>query len=183
MATGEHVVPRGSRIGRKLVTGYLPLTALGVLAVVLKVESSHAWSALLAGGIVILMWSGQVAVTNLAILALRYQRRFLARAFAIGVASVLLLPFLALVERQLEWLSIGAPDAARHLQESAAGRCRMATAPRGTRMEEYRYAVEATIRCAPDERDQACEWVFWYDRIGKRWSASLPLALACRPIS
>jgi hypothetical protein len=186
MATAQELVSRWSRIGSKLLMGYIPCTVLAVLAVFITVgvyRSWGSWAALLGGGVLILLWSAQIAVTNLFILLLRFDRHFLGKALAISVASTLLLPFIGYAQHKLKLLSIGSPDSVIYLEQASGSRCKVVSTERKYRMDDYGYVVEATIRCAGESRDQTCKWIFRYDMHEKRWSSPLPLSLTCHAIS
>jgi len=176
--------PRHHHLGAKLLTGYLPATTLGLLAITFVIASSRSWAAVLGGGVILAIWSAQLALTNFAILALRFERGFVLRALAVSAASALLLPAVAQVEHQLRWWRMGKPDVAGFLQRSTNARCALVGTERLMRIRDSNaYAAEATIRCAGESRDRTCKWTLWYDRSRGQWRDPPPVALSCAAVS
>lgn len=89
----------------KLVTGYLPYTLGSLFVVFALVSLSSSWAAVLAGGIIFLVWAFGISVFQLAILFLPGdddgRARFHAHCIGITFASVFVAPiFLGM----LAWL-------------------------------------------------------------------------------
>ena len=183
-ASSAGQAPRSARIGAKVLLAYMPLTALGILAVVLTISTSRCWTALLGGHVYIVLWAAQIAITNLFIVVVRFDRWFFGKALALSVASALLLPVIAQSEHQLRWLIIGKPDFASYVEKSTDSRCKIVGVDRQRRMRyEYSYVVEATLKCAGESKTRSCKWLFWHDKFRKEWKEtfSLSLPLTCVP--
>ncbi len=136
------------------------------------------------GANVVLLWAAQIAITNLFIVVVRFDRWFFGKALALSVASALLLPVIAQSEHQLRWLIIGKPDFASYVEKSTDSRCKIVGVDRQRRMRyEYSYVVEATLKCAGESKTRSCKWLFWHDKFRKEWKEtfSLSLPLTCVP--
>lgn len=171
-------------VGKKLAVGYLPFTLVAVLAVVLFVNvlvSQGGGPHAVAGGLVaLIVWPAQIAMTNLLIACLPFDRLFPYKALAISIASLLLLPVLIFLQNPLRDAWIGRPDLATYIGDG----CHIVGKER---VHKYRYRdvdywphyeIEAALQCPGEKQARTCEWAFWYDRINEKWEALTP---SCAP--
>lgn len=189
----EQPVPRREKIGTKLIVAYFPFTILCVLIVVLVISiRTNRIGGLLTGSAgvgALAVWITQVAITNLLIVALRFDHWLLLKATLISLASTILLPLLMLREYPLSDLfvsrsdisayaqKIGKPDVASYVRHTSESRCEL-VGQEHARMFQYGsgeklfgYDVEALIQCESETRTRACNWRFWYDDITKQWGS------------
>jgi len=164
---------RSHRIGKKFLVGYLPCTALAVAAVFALVAASASWEALLAGGLLSLMWSAQITCTNLLILLVRYDSRFLVKAVLVTVLSIVLIPTIGVVQHQVELISMGKPNLAKYLQENSAENCTVVRILKEERYTNSGIAIRATVQCGVARIEKSCEWSFHYQKEKGVWAYPL----------
>lgn len=128
----------------RFLRGYLPLTALSVLAVATLFRLSTSWAATLAGDLVAGIWILQLMITNLLIVAIPSSRRFFWQAAGLAVVSFSLLPLWGVLHGGVQTRT----DIGESLREHA-GASRSASdevSCKGSRQQLYFKVSEETVR-------------------------------------
>jgi hypothetical protein len=162
---------------RKVFAGYLPFTALAIATAIAIVGLSKSWAAVLAGGVILLIWSALIALSQLLILFLKVDSRFYLKCVAVTVFSMFGAPFaVGGINKVFVAIFIGKPDLERFLREGSPKRCEVLEMKDERRVGRRSYYVAAIVSCEPDNDKQYCVW--WFHK-ADAWTVSSSLNQRC----
>jgi hypothetical protein len=170
-----------ARWGRRFLFGYLPFTAVALGLAFAIVAASESWVALLAGGVVLLAWSLLVLITQLPILLVKYDSRFLLKASAITLFNLFGTPFLvAALWTGIDSLVLGEPDVEQHIKTAGSGRCNLIAIQHAKRVGRDDFQISGTVQCQ-GLASQYCVW--WFVRRDGQWRIPDSPHVGCPRIS
>lgn len=166
--------PRGML--RKIFAGYLPFTTLAIVTAFAIISFSGSWGAVLAGGVILLIWSAVIALSQLMILFLKMDSRFYVKCAAVTIFSVFGAPLAAgVLNKVYVAVFIGKPDLDALLREGSPKHCKILEIKDERRLGRSTYYVSAIVSCEPENDKAHCVW--WFHR-ADAWTAS-PLNSRC----
>jgi hypothetical protein len=158
-------------LSRKLLFGYLPFTAGAIVVAWLLLAASRSWSAVLAGGVLLVFWVAAIMLSQLLILCVKRDACFVPKCIGITAFSLFVAPLvLAFAYTAGDRLIKGRPSLAsmnRDLAQDAPD-CRVRQVTKEKRMGGTTYYVEADMACSRPRKQLSCVW--WYSYRDGKWS-------------
>lgn len=155
----------------KLLFGYLPFTAGAIVVAWLLLAASRSWSAVLAGGVLLVFWLVAIALSQLLILCVRRDAHFVLKCIGITAFSLFGAPLvLAFAYTAGDRLIKGKPSLASMNRDLAldAPDCRVSQITRQKRLGGTTYYIEVDMACSRPRKQSSCVW--WYSYGDGAWT-------------